>query len=92
VCTTPWLEYLLPDLPSFPIKIDLVDHRFFIKMITQIGEKTLLEHQKVAVEWMMDRETDPYKRNGGLLCDDARPKGSESVPVATSGAIGSTLN
>jgi SNF2 family DNA or RNA helicase len=39
-------------------------------MITQIGEKTLLEHQKVAVEWMMEKETEPYKRNGGLLCDE----------------------
>jgi SNF2 family DNA or RNA helicase len=39
-------------------------------MIDSIGEKTLLVHQKVAVEWMMDRETDPYKQNGGLLCDE----------------------
>ena len=67
---TPWLEYLLPDLPLFQLKIDPAGIDFFSTMITQIGEKTLLEHQKVAVEWMMDRETDPYKRNGGLLCDE----------------------
>jgi DNA repair and recombination protein RAD54B len=70
VRATPWLEYLLPDLPLFQLKIDPAGIDFFSTMITQLGEKTLLEHQKVAVEWMMDRETDPYKRNGGLLCDE----------------------
>ena len=39
-------------------------------MITVIGDKTLLEHQEVAIEWMLDKETDPSKRTGGLLCDE----------------------
>ena len=39
-------------------------------MISVIGDKTLLEHQQVAVEWMVDKETDPSKRTGGLLCDE----------------------
>jgi SNF2 family DNA or RNA helicase len=33
-------------------------------MITTIGDKTLLEHQIVAVKWMIEQE------KGGLLCDE----------------------
>ena len=39
-------------------------------MITTIGTKTLLEHQEVALEWMIEKERESFKRTGGLLCDE----------------------
>ena len=39
-------------------------------MITTIGSKTLLPHQLVGLEWMLEKELCENKRVGGLLCDE----------------------
>ena len=37
--------------------------------VTEFGSKTLLEHQRVAIRWAMERESSTG-RGGGLICDE----------------------
>jgi SNF2 family DNA or RNA helicase len=39
-------------------------------MITTLGSRTLLPHQEIAVDWMIEKEESHRERVGGLVCDE----------------------